>query len=165
MLEYHVTLQMHKICVTWQQNIEKISTKSCVWWCIHTHTYLHIFYNMYLDICMYYISENMYYILISYTLYIIYLILHRHYIHILCKCVCVCVCIFFLPFLAQGEWSSQARDHIGAAFVTYTAAVVMLDPLHTVLGQGSNLHPSTSETLLIPLCHSKIQNYIFYICF
>ena len=52
-------------------------------------------------------------------------------------------------------WSSQARDQIQAAVVTYAAAVTTLDPQPTVPGQGLNLHPCAPETLPILFHHSR----------
>lgn len=57
---------------------------------------------------------------------------------------------FFFPLLARGStWGSWDRNQIRAAIATWAEAMAMLDPYPAVLGQGSNLSPSTTD--LMPL--------------
>ena len=51
-------------------------------------------------------------------------------------------------------WSSQARVQIRAIVSTQAAAAATLDPLPTLPGRGSNLHPRAPKILPILLRHS-----------
>lgn len=68
---------------------------------------------------------------------------------------------FFLSWLPHGIWHSPARDQIQATVVTYATGTAIPDPQPTVPGQGSNLHLSTPEMPLIPLCHDRNSTTIF----
>lgn len=61
--------------------------------------------------------------------------------------------LFFFFGHPSAMWSSQARDQIWDAFVTYAAAAEMLDPLTHSVGLGSNLSPGAAEMPLILLGH------------
>ena len=63
----------------------------------------------------------------------------------------VWVFFFFLATL----WSSQARDQIRAAVLTYATPVATPDALTTTPGLRSNLCAGVAEILLIPLSHSR----------
>ena len=64
---------------------------------------------------------------------------------------------FFLFWPPCSKWSSQARDQIWAAVLTYASGVATWDPL-----MHNARCPGTAEMPSIPLCHSRNSQRCFY---